>query len=86
MTNFFSDGAMIKKLCPIGNSLGIIIDRSILDVMGITRETEIEMIARDGGLFIRPLDRTREDHKARVRKSAARMGKIHRKTLKKLAE
>lgn len=77
---------MIKKLCPIGNSLGIIIDRSVLDVMGITRETEVEMTARDGGLFIRPLGRAEDEHKARVRKSAVRMGEIHQKTLRKLAE
>ena len=40
----------------IGNSFGIIIDRAILDVLGITRETPLDVTARDGGLFIRPLD------------------------------
>jgi antitoxin component of MazEF toxin-antitoxin module len=75
---------MIKTLTPIGNSLAIILDRAVLDALGITRETLLEVTARDGGLFIRPLDAA--DHEVRVRASAARMARVHRESLRKLAE
>ncbi len=32
---------MIKKLSPIGNSLGLLIERPILDLLGITRHTPL---------------------------------------------
>ncbi len=38
---------MIKHLTPIGNSLGLIIDKPILDLLGIGRDTPL-MITTDG--------------------------------------
>ena len=74
---------MIKKLTAIGNSLGVIIERPILDLLGIDRDTELEIKTDGVGLTIQPV---REDHSVRVRESGKRMMDIHDETLKKLAE
>ncbi len=76
---------MVKMLKRIGNSYGIIIDRPIMDLLGIDEQTPLEITAQDGGLLIRPVKHT-GDHKARVRQSATRMAKIHHKALKELAD
>jgi hypothetical protein len=76
---------MVKKLVPIGNSYGIIIDRPVLDLLGITQQTSLEMTTERGGLFLRPLDGA-DDRKTRVRQSATRVAREHRNLLKKLAD
>ncbi len=45
---------MIKKLTPIGNSLGLIIDRPILKLLNIDRDTELEISTDGETLIIRP--------------------------------
>jgi len=52
---------MIKKLTPIGNSLGLIIDRPILDLLNIDRESRLEITTDGKRLIIVPLrDNIRE--------------------------
>ena len=48
---------MTKTLQPIGNSLGLIIDKPILSILGITASTPLEIsLTKDGkGLLIRPI-------------------------------
>jgi antitoxin component of MazEF toxin-antitoxin module len=80
---------MTKTLQPIGNSLGLIIDKPILSLLGITASTPLEItVTTDGkGLLIRPIsEEDHEDHKARVKAAADRVTQTHRETLKKLAE
>ncbi len=80
---------MTKTLQPIGNSLGLIIDKPILSLLGITVETPLEIaVTSDGkGLVIRPVEQAQAtDHKARVQAAAARVTRTHGDTLKKLAE
>ena len=72
---------MIKKLTSIGNSLGVIIERPILDLLGIDRDTELAIKTDGVGLTIRPVDK---DHSVRVRESGKRMMDVHDETLKKL--
>lgn len=69
---------MRKKLKSIGNSLGLIIERPILELLNIDRDTELEVTTDGDGLHIRPI----RDIKA----SASRMMEAHDETLKKLAE
>jgi antitoxin MazE len=76
---------MVKTLSQIGNSYGIIIDRPIMDLLGITAETQLKMTVRDGGLLIQPMNAAGE-HKDRVRKSAKKMAASHREALKGLAD
>ncbi len=74
---------MIKKLTTIGNSLGLIIERPILELLRIDRDTPLEVRTDGEALIIRPV---REEHRARVRAAAKRMMDSHDETLRKLAE
>ena len=46
---------MIKKLSAVGNSLGLIIDRPILDLLDITKDTPLEVRTDGDALIIRPV-------------------------------
>ncbi len=74
---------MIKKLTAIGNSLGLIIERPILELLHIDKDTVLEMTTDGEALVIRPV---REAHRAQVREAAQRMMDTHDTTLKKLSE
>lgn len=76
-------GIMKKKLKSIGNSLGLIIEKPILELLNIDRETELEVTTDGDGLYVKPI---RPGHEARVEASASRMMDRHDETLKKLAE
>jgi len=73
---------VIKKLTAIGNSLGVVIDRPILDLLDITKDTPLEVKTDGEALIIRPVKLSK---KARVRESARRMMSVHEGTLRKLA-
>jgi antitoxin component of MazEF toxin-antitoxin module len=46
---------MRKKFSAIGNSIGIILDKSILELHGFDRDGDVEITpAPEGGLLIRP--------------------------------
>ena len=74
---------MKKKLCTVGNSLALIIDRPILDLLGIDADTELDIKTDGKGLTINPV---RKSRKERVAESTEKMMKVHEKTLRKLAE
>lgn len=74
---------MIKKLSPVGNSLGLIIEKPVLDLLNITKDTALEVTTDGESLLIRPL---RESKKDRLRASAKRMMTAHEETLRKLAK
>lgn len=52
---------MTKTLSAIGNSLGIIIDKPILDLLKIERDTPLEITTDGDSLTIRPQRQTREE-------------------------
>ena len=72
---------MVKTLSPIGNSLGLIIDKAILDLLGIARDTPLEIKTDGEALIIRPI-RAKD---TAVADSARRMMDTHAETLQKLA-
>lgn len=74
---------MVKKLSAIGNSLGIIIEKPILDLLDIDRTTDLEVKTDGDALIIRPV---RIGKKERVARSVRRMMDAHAETLKRLAE
>ena len=78
---------MRKNLSAIGNSLGIIIEKPILELLNITRDTELEVTTDGSRLIIEPV-RTGETEKRRGRVGAAtkRVMKNHDRTLRRLAE
>lgn len=74
---------MVKKLTRVGNSLGVVIDRPILDLLKITDETPLEITTDGDGLHIRPL-RTVDPEQALA--AGRRIMRDHAPTLKKLAK
>jgi antitoxin MazE len=74
---------MIKKLSAVGNSLGLIIERPILDLLNIDKDTLLEVKTDGEALIIRPVKASKKD---RIRASTKRMMKVHDETLRKLAK
>jgi antitoxin component of MazEF toxin-antitoxin module len=74
---------VIKNLTAVGNSLGLIIDRPILDLLDIDKETPLEVRTDGEVLIIRPQRKTRS---ARMKAAAKRMMEAHDDTLRKLAK
>ncbi len=75
---------MKKNLTVIGNSLGIIIEKPILDLLGIDKESQLEIVTDGKRLIIEPVD---ENEKAnQIREATRRVMKNHKETLKKLAQ
>ena len=60
---------MRKKLSAIGNSLGIVIEKPILELLDIDRETELDMRTDGERLIIEPV---RSGKGAKVRAAAQR--------------
>ena len=74
---------MVKTLSAIGNSLGLIIERPILDLLNIDRDTKLEIRTDGEALIIRPV---RGDHRVHAQQATERLMDRHDDTLKKLAE
>jgi antitoxin MazE len=74
---------MIKKLSAVGNSLAVIIERPILELLDITKDTELEVTTDGEALIIRPVKQTKKE---RIRGSTKRVMGVHDKTLRKLAK
>lgn len=74
---------MIKQLTKIGNSMGIIIERPILDLLKIDRDTPLEVQTDGVGLIIRPV---RADRADRIREAAQRVADDHAEAFEKLAK
>ena len=74
---------MIKKLTPIGNSLGLIIDKPILDLLGFDRDTPLKVSTDGKRLFI---EAGTEEHRQKVRQAAEELLDVHHETFRKLAQ
>ena len=74
---------MRKRLMAIGNSLGLIIEKPILELLSIDRETELEIRTDGEALIIRPAKAAK---RRRMLDSASRMMDAHDESLRKLAE
>ena len=74
---------MIKKLSAVGNSLGLIIERPILELLAITKDTPLEVKTDGEALIIRPAKLSKKE---RVREATKRMMGVHDETLRKLAK
>lgn len=75
---------MTKTLTSIGNSLGLIIDRPILDLLKIDKDTPLEIRTDGKALIVEPVQSTKR--KSRVRTATERMMNAHDKTLRRLAK
>jgi antitoxin MazE len=75
---------MIKKLSKHGNSLALVIDRSILDLLGIDERTSLEMSTDGAALIVAPVrDRKR---RKKFEQALASTNERYGKALRRLAE
>lgn len=78
---------MRKNLSAIGNSLGIVIEKPILELLNITRDTELEVTTDGSRLIIEPVrTEAKEGRRDRVGAATRRVMKNHDRTLRRLAE
>ncbi len=74
---------MRKKLSAIGNSLGVVIEKPILELLDIQRDTDLEMRTDGQRLIIEPV---RKSKKQRVKVALERALVAHDESLRKLAK
>ena len=78
---------MRKNLSAIGNSLGIVIEKPILELLGITRDTELEVTTDGTRLIVEPVREVEaKGRRGRVGMATKRVMKNHDRTLRRLAE
>jgi len=74
---------MLKKLTPIGNSKGIILDRTLLQLLDVPEDaTHVELKVEDGRVVIQRA----AEHSRRVRELSKKMLSTHRRAFKRLAD
>lgn len=74
---------MIKKLSAVGNSLGLIIERPILELLDITKDTPLEIKTDGEALIIRPV---KQDKRERMLAAAEELMDVHEEAFRKLAK
>ena len=75
---------MVKKLTKHGNSLALIIDRPILDLIGADASTEFDVVTDGGALILSPRrDKLRE---AQFRKAVEKVALRYSKTFEELSK
>jgi len=78
---------MRKNLSAIGNSLGLVIEKPILELLNITRDTELEVTTDGTRLIIEPVREVEaRGRRGRVGAATKRVMKNHDRTLRRLAE
>lgn len=77
---------MIKKLSSIGNSLGIVIEKPILELLKIDRDTELEVTTDGHRLVLEPVRKSTKDRKKRVSDIHQKVMSQHDATFRKLAK
>ena len=75
---------LTKKLCKHGNSLALVIDRSILDLLGINERTSLNISTDGRALVIVPSQEKRR--RKRFEEALTACNDRYGKTLKRLAE
>ena len=75
---------MIKKLSKHGNSLALVIDRSILDLLKIDETTPLEVSTDGQALIVAPV--RDEAHRKRFEAALESTNERYRDVLKRLAE
>ncbi|HAH86662.1 MAG TPA: AbrB family transcriptional regulator [Armatimonadetes bacterium] len=75
---------MIKRLTKHGNSMALVIERGVLDLLKINDDTPLE-ISTDGNVLIVSPVRD-EDRAAKFRNALAQVNRKYGRALKRLAE
>jgi antitoxin component of MazEF toxin-antitoxin module len=45
---------MIKQLCKVGNSNALILDKPIMELLGLEEEGQVQLTIQDGNLIVTP--------------------------------
>jgi antitoxin component of MazEF toxin-antitoxin module len=79
---------LTKKLTKIGDSTGIVIDKPLLDLLGLSRSDDVELTVENQRLIIRSTDGEARAarHQAKFEKARARVDAKVGTALKKLAK
>lgn len=78
---------MRKNLSAIGNSLGLVIEKPILELLNITRDTELEVTTDGTRLIVEPVREVEaKGRRGRVGAATKRVMKNQDRTLRRLAE
>jgi antitoxin component of MazEF toxin-antitoxin module len=78
---------MRKNLSAIGNSLGLVIEKPILELLNITRDTELEVTTDGTRLIVEPVRQVEaKGRRGRVGAATKRVMRNHDRTLRRLAE
>jgi antitoxin component of MazEF toxin-antitoxin module len=79
---------LTKRLTKIGDSTGLVIDKPILDLLGLARGDEVELKIENKRLVVGPVEVSAraERHRAKFAKAKARVHANVGTALKKLAE
>ncbi len=78
---------MRKNLSTIGNSLGLVIEKPILELLNITRDTELEVTTDGTRLIVEPVREVEaKGRRGRVGAATKRVMKNHDRTLRRLVE
>jgi antitoxin component of MazEF toxin-antitoxin module len=79
---------LTKRLTKIGDSTGLVIDKPILDLLGLARGDEVELKIENERLVVGPVEVSAraERHRAKFAKAKARVHANVGTALKKLAE
>jgi antitoxin MazE len=75
---------MQKRLTKIGNSLGIVLDRPLLERLGVDAETDLEISTDGSVILIAPVRGKKRD--AKLKKVTDRAFETYAGAFKKLAE
>ncbi|MBM4378941.1 MAG: AbrB/MazE/SpoVT family DNA-binding domain-containing protein [Deltaproteobacteria bacterium] len=74
---------MVKNLSAVGNSLGLIIEKPILELLKIDKDTPLEVTTDGRSLIITPTGVARKD---RLKAISERLMDEHAETFRKLAK
>lgn len=75
---------MIKHLTVHGNSLALLLDKAILELLGITRDTALKLSTDGINLVVTPLKEKNKNNK--LKKALKKVNKNHSETLATLAK
>ncbi len=75
---------MIKMLIKHGNSLALVIDKPVLEMLKVTADTPLELSTNGDSLMISPVREGPRQQK--LRKSLAKINRKHESDLRRLAK
>jgi len=75
---------LIKKLTKHGNSLALVIDKPILDMLNIGHDTQVALTISNNGLTVTPVDEAL--HQKRFQEASDLVLEQHSSLFKRLAE